>query len=74
MSTICSASRDLTLGLQLHVCLLHYPEVWVTREHFCPLLHAFQNLRLNLLMGVLDIDYESEMSSMRSDPTYSVIR
>jgi hypothetical protein len=48
-----SRFRGLTLRLQLHVGLLHDSEIRVVGEHLRPLLHALQNLWLDLLMGVL---------------------
>lgn len=49
----CTTSEVLTLGLELHVGLLHNPKVWVGREHLGPFLHALQNLRFHLLVRIL---------------------
>ena len=42
-----------TLRLELHVGLLHDPEIRVIGKHLRPFFHAFEDFRLDLLMGVL---------------------
>lgn len=41
-----------TLAPKFHISLFHNPKIRVGREHLRPCLHALQDLRLDLLVGI----------------------
>lgn len=63
-----------TLCLQFHVCLLHDPQFCIGREHLGPLLHAFEDLGLDLLMSILHDVSVSNLSTPPVHDPYPVVR
>jgi hypothetical protein len=64
-----------TLRLQLRVCLVHDPQIWITLEVLAPLSHTLVYLCLDMLVCILDgflISFTPRSSSCIFFPTHPV--